>query len=444
MSTATSALTNKLYEVITGGQGVPRGSFISYVGGGIALDSAHMKWATQLPPYVGTADADNAYSFANIVDTIPIAAGPWNGGNADLGRNYRDIWLNNAMVPDVQLTAAQQTERDNTKKVVDQDLDDYTMYQGGWQNANMAFQLAVLAPRDTSYFQNLLQARQAASAAMTAWEAQGHKSEFEHALATYQHYEDLGLVNAVQNLKNDYDTVFNVNSTSTAQPFVPVSLFPNNFLEGGGPRWNHFGISESEFSRFQSSSSHSYSSGMDVDFLFWTLASGESTSWEERKGLNISTATLRADFDFIRVRINRSAWFDSFLLTSNSWWWPGATRSNPTGGLGIQFSDGVPPRNTQGQWQMIPTDMIITRNLVVDTGSFDLQHSEFASLSQSSSSAGFWIFSTSSSSSSSTSSSYTHTFNSNSTLLAPQPQIVAFICQLMPKEPNPATGLLPS
>lgn len=442
MNTATRGLTIKLYNVITGGQGVPHGSYISFVGGGIPLDSAHMKWATQLPPYPGTQDADNAYAFANIVDSIP-KVGPWVGGTSYIHSAYRNTWLDNAMVPDVELTAAQKKERDDSKNIVDQDLDEYTQYQSDWQNANMGLQLAILAPRDASYFQNVLQARQAASAAMTAWQARGHKSEFEHALATYQHFEDLGLVNEIQNLKTNYDNVFNVNSTQTGQNFTPVTLFPNNFLENGGPTWNHFHISDLEFSRFQSTSSRSYSSGMDVDFLFWTIASGGSSSWSQRNWLNISTASLTVDFDFIRVRIDRSDWFDSFLLFSNSWWWPGATKDNTTFG-GMLFSDGAPPPNTQGLWQMIPTEMIVTRNLVVDTGSFDLQHSGFESQSQSSSSAGFWIFSTSSSSSSSNSSSYTHSYRSSSQLSAPQPQIAAFICQLVPQEPNPDTALLPT
>jgi len=442
MSEATQALTVKLYNTITGGQGVPSGSFISLVGGGTALDSAHMKWATKVPPYVGDSDADNASSFANIVNTIPTAAGPWVPGNANLGRTYRDIWLNNSMIPDVQLSPDEKKERDEAKAITLETIDEYTQYQNDWQIANMNLQFAVMAPRDASYFQNLLRARQAANAAMTAWQVRGHKSEFEQAQATYEHYQNLGLMGAVQNLKTDYDSVFNVNATSTGQRFAPVTLFPTNFLEPGGPQWNHFTITETEYSRFQSTSSRNFSRGMNVNFLFWTIVDGGGSTWEERNWLNINTSSLTVDFDYIRVRIGRNDWFDSFLLSSNSWWWPGATKSNPTFG-GIQFSDGRPAPDTQGQWQMIPTEMIITRNLVVNTHEYNLQNSSFASESQSSRSAGFWIFSTRSRSSTATSSNYEHTFDSPSVLSAPQPQIVAYICQLMPKEPNPAIELLP-
>ena len=442
-TSAASALTNKLFQVITGGNGVPPGSFISFVGGGIPLDAAHLSWAAKVPPYVGCQDADNAYAFSTLVNTIPTAAGPWAAGSANMAKAFRDIWLMNAEVPNIPLTPAQVTERDTAQTLVDQKYDAYTQYQNDWANANMMFQLATLAPRDAQYFQNLLLARSQVTAALTAWQAKGAKAEFEHAMATVQHYNDLGFVNAIQNLKNDYDLVYNANVTSGTQRFAPVQLFPNNFLSAGGPKWNKFNLSETEFSRFQSSSSHSYSSGADVGFLFWTVASGGSSGWSHRNQLNINTAQLNVGFEFLRVRLDRSDWFDSFLLTSNAWWWHGATKSNPTFG-GPVFSNGAPVPSCQGQWQMIPTDMIVARNLVVDVGAYDLQHSDFASHSQSASSAGFWIFSTSSHSASSTSSSYTHTFQSKSRLVAAQPQIVAFICQLMPKEPNPDYHLLPS
>ena len=176
-TSAASALTNKLFQVITGGNGVPPGSFISFVGGGIPLDAAHLSWAAKVPPYVGCQDADNAYAFSTLVNTIPTAAGPWAAGSANMAKAFRDIWLMNAEVPNIPLTPAQVTERDTAQTLVDQKYDAYTQYQNDWANANMMFQLATLAPRDAQYFQNLLLARSQVTAALTAWQAKGAKAE---------------------------------------------------------------------------------------------------------------------------------------------------------------------------------------------------------------------------------------------------------------------------
>jgi len=441
--TATTALQNKLFQVLTGNQGVPRGSFISFVGGGRALDASALHWATITPPYAGDANADAAMNFAQEVNTIPIAADDWTAGTANLSSVFRNIWLTQARVPDVQLSDVEKAERAAAQKFLDDNGDDYQNYQQEWLNANSNLQIAVLTPRsDPNYLQNLLAARRDATTARDDFLTKGHKTQYEHALATVDFYDRVGLQSALQDLINRYDQVDNENLSSTGQNFVPVSIYPNNILEPNGPTWTTFSIQESDFSRFTSNTSTSFSVGAELDFLFWTA--GASFQWGQQRGFtDITSSDLSVSFEFARVRLDRSSWFDSFLLMSNSWWWPGATQSQPTRG-GIVFSDGVPPRNTTGQWQMIPTEMILTRNLTVTTHNFDLQHSTFAEQAQASASAGFWIFKTKANYSTSTSSEYDHQWRSADTLFSPQPQIAAFICQLMPKEPNPDVTLLPA
>jgi hypothetical protein len=441
--TATTALQNKLFQVLTGNQGVPGGSFISFVGGGRALEQRSMQWATKTPPYAGDADADAAMAFAQEVDTIPIAADDWTAGTTSLPAVYRRIWLTQARVPNVELSVQEEAERADAQKYLDENTADYETFREVWLNANADLQLAVLTPRsDPGYLQNLLAARRAANAARDDFLIKGHKSRYEAAFAIIDYYDRLGLQTALQDLINRYDQVDNENLSSTGDNFVPVTIYPNNILEPGGPSWNTFKISETDFSRFRTNSSTNFSVGADLNFLFWTA--GASFEWGQQRGFtDISSTGLSVEFEFIRVRLDRSRWFDSFLLMSNSWWWPGATKSRPTFG-GIVFSDGVAPRNTTGQWQMIPTEMIVVRNLKVTTRNFNLRTSTFAEEARASASAGFWIFQTKANYSTSTSSQYDHTFTSDDTLNSPQPQIVAFICQLMRKEPNPDLALLPA
>lgn len=443
MMNAATAIKNKLLQVLAGGNGVPRGSFIALVPGGLSLDEAHMKWATKSGPYAGDEDADNAYAFANIVNAIPTAAGPWDPGTKNMARTYRDYWLQNVVVPTVALSGEHKAELEIAQSILDSPKwDDYQMYKTDWEMANTNLQLAMLSPRDSSYLANMLEARKSANNARTAWQAKGFKSEVERAIATVDHYNGLGLINAVNNLKRDYDQTIELNLTQTGQKFAPIQLFPRNFLSPGGPAWNHYAITESEFSRYQTSSSYKSSTGYDVDFLFWSIAQGGSTSWGSRHRHQASAAKLKIEFDLMRVTLDRSDWFDSFLLSSPSWRWPDATKSDPDGSYGM-LSNGAPPPNTQGQWQMIPTQMIVSRNLVVETRGYNLESALSTSGWSSGSSSGFLFWSTRSSSASSTSSSYSHSFDSDERLVAKQPQIVAFICQLLPKTPNTDPSLLP-
>ena len=171
--------------------------------------------------------------------------------------------------------------------------------------------------------------------------------------------------------------------------------------------------------------------------LFWTSDSGSPRARVD--GIDISK--IAVSFEFLHGHVDRSAWFDSLLLTSNSWWWPGATKSQPTFG-GPMFSNGAPPPDTRGEWQMIPTGIIFTRNLIVATEGFDLATSEFVSQARSTTTAGFWIFTARSIIGSPFADGFDFEPEAGSILRVPQMQIAAVVCQLMPQEPNPDPTLL--
>ena len=328
--TATTALQNKLFQVLTGNQGVPRGSFISFVGGGRALDSNALHWATQAPPYAGDANADAAMNFAQEVNTIPNAVDDWTVGSSNLSSVYRNIWLTQARVPDVQLSAQRRPSGQLLRNISMITWMTTRLYREAWLNANSDLQSAVLASRsDPDYLQNLLAARRDSTTARDDFLTKGHKTQYERALATVDFYDRVGLQTALQDLINRYDGVDNENLSSTGQNFVPVAIYPNNILEPGGPAWPTFSIHESDFSRFTRNTSTNFSVGAELDYLFWSA--GASFQWGQQRGFtDITSSGLSVSFEFARVRLNRSSWFDSFLLMSQSWWWPGATQSRPT------------------------------------------------------------------------------------------------------------------
>lgn len=85
----------------------------------------------------------------------------------------------------------------------------------------------------------------------------------------------------------------------------------------------------------------------------------------------IDSSGLSVSFDYIRVTLDRTAWLDTFLLQSRAWWYPGATKASPQTD-GLTFANGEAPPKTAGKWQMIPEEVIFTRNLTI---SIDMQNS---------------------------------------------------------------------
>jgi hypothetical protein len=271
---------------------------------------------------------------------------------------------------------------------------------------------------------------------MQEWQIRGRKSRFESAEALRRYYLPRGLKKDFSTLRENYDNTLSTNRTSSGQQFVPVRLNPGDLFERVAS-WTPISLRASELSIHQDTISSMHGGGGAMP-LFWTA---DSEHQRTRVG-NMDPVKMVVSFEYAYAHIDRSSWFDSFLLTSNVWWWSGATKSRPDFG-GPMFSNGAPPPDTCGEWQMIPIGIICTRNLVVTTDTFDLAASDYVSKARSSRFAGVWIFTTRSTIGSPLACSFDFEIEAGSTLRVPQTQIAAFVCQLLPKEPNPNPDLLP-
>lgn len=442
-TTIAAALAERFYRGIISSLGVASDSFICFVDGTIPISAVHMKWVTQEPTSSPPAaaqddDADDTRNFAIIANTIPAIGTPWSASTALLGPTFRS-WLDDAVVPKVELSPDEERKLQEAWKTIREGTDLYYQYQFRWREAQRMWQEAV---RDTTPGPDrqklVLTTKQAAEKAMLDWQVRGGKSRFESATALKEYYLSLsqGLQGVLASLRESYDRVFAMNRTRNGEHFTPVRLIPHNLFEGEA-RWTWVSVQTGEPSFRQETISLRHGGGLDMP-LFWI-----SNSDSQRVRVSgINTSKIAISFEFLYGGIERSAWFDSLLLTSNSWWWNGATKSQPTFG-GPMFSNGAPPPNTQGTWQMIPTGIIFTRNLVVATEGFDLGMSEFVSRVRSSATAGFWIFTVRNTIGSPLADNFDFELETGSILRVPQIQMAAVVCQLMPKEPNPDPALLP-
>jgi hypothetical protein len=441
-ATIAAALEERFYREIISSPGVASDSFICFMDGTISISAVHMKWVMQEPLFgpstaVQDDDADDARNFAIIANTIPAIGTPWSASTTSLGPTFRS-WLDAAVVPKVELSPDEERRLQEARKTIREGADLYYQYEFRWREAQRARQEAI---RDTvsgpDHQKLVLTTKQAAEKAMLDWQVRGGKSRFESAVALKEYYLSLsqGLQSALAALRESYDKVFGMNRTRNGEHFTPVRLIPHDLFEGGAS-WISVSVQMGELPLRQETTSLRHGSGLDMP-LFWISDSGS----QRVRFSGINTSKVAVSFEFLYGGIDRSAWFDSLLLTSNSWWWNGATKSHPTFG-GPMFSNGDPLPDTQGQWQMIPVGIIFTRNLVVTTEGFDLGMSEFVSRARSSATAGFWIFTVRNTVGSPLAGGYDFELETGSILRVPQVQIAAVVCQLMPKEPNPDPTLL--
>lgn len=427
-------LTERFAAAISTAPGVDRADFIRFLDGGLATSAEHMRWLARKPPWTGV-DADDARGFARIAEAIPAVDRPWSAGIDSVSALYRD-WLDKAQVPAGILSTAELQELAAAQKTWAASAELYREHERRWRQARDAWQETLRAPgHDPGRFRQVLTRKADLDGALLAWQTRGRKASCESALAVQKTYSARGLPQVLAALRERYDQVLSGSRTQDGSAFAPVTLLPG-VLFTEGSRWAQVTL-QLDPATHDTAQPPRFGGGGDMG-LMWTREPGQEPVLMAEADL----ADLRFTFEFACASIDRSAWFDSFVLTSRSWWWPGARRGAAQAG-GILFSNGEPPPSTCGRWQLLPRGIVFARNLVVQGDASCLRAFAARARASSPKNAGLWVFTAHSPLPSPLSGGHTFGFTEAGGIAVSEPQIVAVVCQLLPKEPNPEPALLP-
>lgn len=423
--------------------------------------------------------ARNARSFAALVDAIPSTVGDWSPTGSSLDTFY-DQWLSTIELPNPKLDAATvvtyakarkdlgfadeadnkamddieakasevdllaMNEADILKQMALQDaavklrdkvqaiLDKPKTIYGAYAERRNAYQSAVTAlnlqldtdPSDDFRIRTL---RDAMRNALDDWQVLGNKVRYETAVAIMARVDGVDLNKAVENLKKRYQAVRELNTTGDGSPdFVPVGLVPSNFLEDRGA-WTTLTF-DSQTVVDTTAFDHLTTSSAAGGCLFWS--SGSESRDTSASDVRSSSEKLKVTFDFARVAVDRSTWFDTNLLTSRMWKWG-------VEGDGQLLSDGNLPPQERCALPMYVTDVIFVRNAKVSMAMSQSQYTTFHEEMSKSSSSGFWVFGSSSSETRTTDRSSYEFTSGTATVTIPGLRIAGYLCDRLPKLPNP-------
>jgi hypothetical protein len=423
--------------------------------------------------------ATNAAAFASLVNAVPRAVGDWAQSDRSLDEFYRDTWLNFIDVPSPDISPATMAAYEKARKALGYDpADDDVIAEfekkAGELDAQAAKESDVLkqfafqdvaeklrakvqalldkpktryatyaaqrnkyqkAVADLNLQMNLDSSddfkirtlRDAVSNALDDWQVLGNKAQYEQAMATVARVDSTSLSKTVEGLKKRFDYVEQLNDVG-AKPFVPVSLIPSNFHKERGT-WTSVSLN-SQTLRDTASYDHTVASSGTGPGIFWR--GGSSSSDTTNRVVTDASKKVTIAFEFARVAIDRSAWFDANLLTSRMWKW-----ANPGQSL---LADGKVPSDADSNLMlpMYATDLIVARNVRVSVAMSESESTSFHREMTTSSRSGFWVFG-SSSTETRTEDRSTYSYNAGTmTLNLPGMQIIGFICDRLPRLPDPS------
>lgn len=320
-------------------------AFVSSIDGGIAVPADPAAWST-------SNDALASW-VAAVADTVPPVNAAWRARSPLLSAMYRE-WLSRAAHSPADLGARDAAALDQARAVLVALGERYRTRQRQYDDVRQRVDAARRERRD---LRTLLAVQNELARASQAWDAVGGKRAYETAEATVKHLTSRGLDVARGRLAAALDQALGGGAMAQSSP--PVQLVPPPVE----PRaiWLPCELMLAPDAA-PDDAGVMFGAG-DLPALWVGDGGGD------RQTLAVDPGGLSLAFEWTRCAIDRGDWFDPLLLASRTWWWPGATRADPTAG-GRLLSDGARPPATLGDWPLTPMALVFVRRLTL-TGDAD-------------------------------------------------------------------------
>lgn len=448
------SLLEKLYHVIVGADDINKensvgGNYIAFTMPGIPLGQSDLDFS-----FVALSKLEVAADFGSVVNAIPPSSGRWFPSNRMIESIYKRV-LNETIRPVVtlndtekkRLAAAQNfltryvdaidLTTGATKKVP-ADTPIYETYQDRqteYLNALTAYkslQADYLGRKDDPAAQAQWVTkspilRQQVKAKYDRWIVGGRK-QVEAAINTIA---ELGRGTGERWADLEERLRLARQTTPAGEEFYFTKYFPASFWDDGHSKsWTKFTMSHEEVHTVDESSSTSWGGGGGASYGLWSVSA--SASYAEQKSHFKSDGELSGlEVELIRVPIRRS-WWDPTVFGDRGW------KFDPQVSNAVLSDGGHPPT---GEMTAYSTAMIVARNLKLGVKLTTEENSHVATQFSASGSVGWGPFSVKGNYSRNTDKK-THDFVQTAAgIEAAGMQVIGFVCELLPKSPDPDTKL---
>jgi hypothetical protein len=267
--------------------------------------------------------------------------------------------------------------------------------------------------------------RSQVASAWDAWVADGCKDDVEKALGVVRNRSGQGPAAMYDVLRANLAA--NRLTDTRGQLFHPTCLYPADpLMPALKPSWVHCEFSLRDLQTFPSNSQASSGASAGAGWGLWSV--GTSAQYGSgHTSYGCDTTGLMVQAELIQVPLVRP-WLRPEIFASRGWRW------SPRAGFG-PISDGrIPPK---GLMPLYPVSVILAKDVMINLDMTSRQNqSSWLSISAGAS-FGWGPFSISGNVIHPRTSAESHFTQSMSGISVPGPQIVAFVCEMLPKSPNP-------
>lgn len=375
---------------------------------------------------------DDRYALSVLFDVVPQFSWVFKPAATTISNSYSSI-LSYKEAPLTSLTPDQKKKLEDADAYYTAHEDDYFTYMDKYfvvlDNYDAAY--ATYANGGAPVPRSL---KEKLKAAYNQWVAH-HKEGVESAVAVIAQYEALEPTAFWYKLLERYKT--GTQTASLGSDFQVVGFSPpyKSWFQDAG--WTNFTFDQKDMDNQKNSEAIGVAGELDGQFGIFAI-SGSGEYKKDKKFEKMDQTTLKFSCQLMRISLDRN-WMNPLVLSSTAWRW---AKGTPT--YGMQFSTGadisgdVPPTGTM---TVIPTAAILSKNLKIEGAINKTTVQEMNEYINVKASVGIGPF------------TIAGRFNmeghegsekgsiATNGIEAKDVQIVALICEVLPKSPNPDNTL---
>lgn len=377
---------------------------------------------------------DDRYSLSVLLDVVPQFSWVFKQAAGTVSNNYRSI-LEYKEPPLVSLDPETKKKLDENIAIYDKYIDSYDEYLekylvafDNYEAAKATWNNDPSKPVPTSLKMKLRKAED-------DWIARGHKEAVESAVAVIATYEAMEPAAFWRKLEDRYRSGTQESSMSSEFQLVSYAPAYKDWFKDAG--WTNFTFSQKDMDNQSRSETIGVAGNLDMTYGIFRIA-GDGSYDKDTQYVKMDETELDFSCKLMRVSLDRR-WMNPLLFWSRAWRWAPASPL-----YGTQFSSGGDIAGAQppsGPMTVIPTAVILSKSLKI-VGKFDNTITEkMNSEIRANASVGIGPFSIAGQfAMKDHSESHRGTIAANG-IEAPDVQIIALICEVLPKCPNPDNTL---
>ncbi|HEY1618341.1 MAG TPA: hypothetical protein VGG25_12010 [Streptosporangiaceae bacterium] len=371
---------------------------------------------------------NDRYALSVLFNAVPQFSWVYRPAATTISNAYKSI-LDYKETPLVALTPEQKKKLEEAQGLVDEYQDAYEQYQGEYFDVLDAYDAAYAtwlnggAPVPRSLKAKL-------EAALAKWDRSGHRTAVDSATAVIATYEALDPETFWYKLSQRYRA--GTESAEVSSEYQVVGVSPPYKTWFGDAGWTSFSFDQKDMDNQRQSQAIGVSGRLEGEYGIFRI-SGEGSYEKDSKFVKMDQTELQFSCKLFRVALDRS-WMNPLVLSSRAWRWAQGTPAYgshlSTGG--DIFNDVAPT----GEMTVVPTAAILSKDLNIKGNFNKTIVEEMNSKIAANASVGIGPFSISGRfNMEDHSGSEKGTIASNG-ISAPDVQLVAFVCEVLPASPN--------